>query len=298
MQEQSKLMDFFRFIGADATAWSLRRLHCPTPKDALVLELGSGGRPHYISNVLCDAFMSDQQRNGLKLITDRPSVLGFAEKLPFKDDSFDYVIASYIFEHTTDPDAFLSEIQRVAKAGFIEVPMGIRERFTNVPVHTLEISKNEGTLYITKKKGPAHDPSFRQLLNPKIETLIERSMQKNPFSFQLRYYWSRDTGGIKYKILNSDYEFDWEAPLEGCDGYNNHSLKARLKTKCLQELNKRFAPTRKVDLFNLLMCIHCKSEQLIQNSDSLACQDCSATFPLLPNGAPNFTEVPAKALEK
>ena len=66
--------------------------HVPVPADGLVLETGSGARPYFRSNVLCDAFLTGQQRAGLELVNDRPLVLGFAEKLPFKDDSFDFVI--------------------------------------------------------------------------------------------------------------------------------------------------------------------------------------------------------------
>jgi hypothetical protein len=98
MKQQSALMRFFRWLGLDSIAWSLRRFHCPVPPGALVLELGSGARPYYRSNVLCDAFMTNQQRSGLSLVADRPLVLGFAERLPFKDDAFDYLICSYIFE--------------------------------------------------------------------------------------------------------------------------------------------------------------------------------------------------------
>ncbi|SRR6266487_1849512 len=52
-------------------------------------------------------------------------VLGTAEKLPFKDNSFDMVIASEIMEHLIHPDKLLTEIDRVLKKGgraFITFP--------------------------------------------------------------------------------------------------------------------------------------------------------------------------------
>jgi len=37
------------------------------------------------------------------------------QKLPFEDDTFDYAISVSVFEHTTSPDMYLSEILRVTK---------------------------------------------------------------------------------------------------------------------------------------------------------------------------------------
>lgn len=44
-------------------------------------------------------------------------VLGNAEKLPFKDNSFDMVLATEILEHIINPDKLLTETDRVLKRG-------------------------------------------------------------------------------------------------------------------------------------------------------------------------------------
>ena len=44
------------------------------------------------------------------------------QKLPFKDKEFDYVILSHVMEHVSDISEFTKEIQRIAKAGYIELP--------------------------------------------------------------------------------------------------------------------------------------------------------------------------------
>src|SRR6266487_4941377 len=44
-------------------------------------------------------------------------VLGTAEKLPFKDNSFDLVVATEILEHVMHPDKVLEEANRVLKSG-------------------------------------------------------------------------------------------------------------------------------------------------------------------------------------
>ena len=133
-------MDIFLKLKLDKLAWSFRRLHVPVDKDALVLEVGSGGNPYFRSNVLIDAYYDTRERHYAKLIYDRPTVLGFVENLPFKDNSFDFVIASHVLEHSKDPAKFLSEIQRVAKAGYIEVPDAFFERLACYLDHRLEIT--------------------------------------------------------------------------------------------------------------------------------------------------------------
>lgn len=103
-------MRVLRKIGLDSLAWSLRRLHCPVTKEALVLEVGSGSSPYFRANVLCDAHEETLERFHEKLVSDRAAIIAFGERLPFKDDAFDFVIASHVLEHSSDPVGFLTEI--------------------------------------------------------------------------------------------------------------------------------------------------------------------------------------------
>src|SRR2546427_13131690 len=96
-------MRIFRRMGMESIAWALRRLHCPVSRNALVLEVGSGGNPYARSNVLLDAYEATRERHWVPLETDRPTVLGFVEDLPFKDKAFAFVIASHVLEHSSDP---------------------------------------------------------------------------------------------------------------------------------------------------------------------------------------------------
>lgn len=93
-------------LGLAKLHWSIRRIHVPGPKDALVLEVGAGGNPYPRANVLLDAMESTIERNEYNLIKDRPLVLGLCEELPFKDKAFDFIIASHVLEHTSDPESF------------------------------------------------------------------------------------------------------------------------------------------------------------------------------------------------
>lgn len=52
MNTESSAMKVLKKIGFEGAAWSLRRIHCPVDKTALVLEVGAGGNPYPRANVL------------------------------------------------------------------------------------------------------------------------------------------------------------------------------------------------------------------------------------------------------
>ena len=137
---RSKLMSFFDNLKMYNFSWSFRRLYVPVKNSDLVLEVGSGGNPYFRSNILIDAYQETRERHWVPLIADRPTVLGFVENLPFKDNQFDFVIASHVLEHSHDPQKFLSELQRVSKAGYIEVPDAFMERINPYLDHRSEIT--------------------------------------------------------------------------------------------------------------------------------------------------------------
>ena len=49
------------------------------------------------------------------------------KRLPFKDKQFDYVICAHVIEHVNDPIMFKSEIERIGKAGYIELPTRLND---------------------------------------------------------------------------------------------------------------------------------------------------------------------------
>jgi len=53
----------------------------------------------------------------------RGVVVSDAEKLPYKDASFDLAILSHILEHTLKPASMLREASRVAKFVYVEIPL-------------------------------------------------------------------------------------------------------------------------------------------------------------------------------
>jgi ubiquinone/menaquinone biosynthesis C-methylase UbiE len=109
---------------------------------------------------LLDQYIDNVERWG-KLNRARPLVLACADCMPFKDKAFDFVVASHILEHMTDPARFLDELQRVGKAGYIETPHAFMERIIPYSFHRLRVRKEGGTLVITKKPKLVPDRELR-----------------------------------------------------------------------------------------------------------------------------------------
>ena len=292
-------MVLFKRMGLIRIAWSLRRLHCPVEPNALVLEVGSGGNPYWRSNVLCDAYWDTGERHFAKLVCDRPTILAFTEDLPFIDDAFDFVIASHVLEHSAQPERFLSEIQRVGKAGYIEVPDAFFERLGTYSSHRLEITDRSDTLVIRKKRAYIQDRELYELFGARAGRLLPRWVSRNPFEFHVRYYWSRASGGIKYKVVNPDYVFDW-APVEAVKRSPRLSFTARVKSTCLQLfrflLSQRSRNSR-IRLLDYLRCPKCQSQKLERAGSNIGCADCRASFAIREGGVMDFTHARVAAQE-
>jgi SAM-dependent methyltransferase len=291
MKKESRSMRFFRLLKLDSIAWSLRWLYCPVKKNDLVLEVGSGGSPYFRSNILCDAYLNTGERGYVPLISDRPTVLAFAEELPFKDNSFDFVIASHVLEHSENPEKFLAELQRVAKAGYIEVPDAFMERLTNYKAHRLEISEDGDTLVIRKKTTPITDPDLDNLFN-KTRGIFPYWLSKFPFNFHVRYYWTRENGGIKYKILNPDYKFDWQYNDSQNTGRAAINLKIKIKQsilKIIRRIISQNSRNKNIDILKYLICNNCKSDVLVKLDEIIICKKCNNNYPVYKNKIINFT---------
>ena len=49
------------------------------------------------------------------------------QKLPFQDKEFDFVILSHVMEHVPNLIEFKNEIERIGKAGYIELPSKLND---------------------------------------------------------------------------------------------------------------------------------------------------------------------------
>lgn len=276
--KESQAMSFFRRMGFDRSAWALRRFHTPVDKQALVLEVGAGGNPYPRANVLLDAYEETRERHWAPLVADRPTVLGFAENLPFKDHAFDFVIAAHVLEHSTDPDKFLSELQRVAKAGYIEVPDAFMERINPYKDHRSEITCRNEELIIRKKANWRLDPELIELYEDRAKLVLTSDLiPRHPFEFHVRHYW---TGQIAYKVVNPDVDAAWRAP-PGERSATTNSFGNQVRQWLRNFLRGLFSQRRRneeIDLLPLLRCTVCHSTALSRKADGLRCGACGADF--------------------
>lgn len=284
--EESFLMRLCRKLGWVRVAWSLRRLHCPVDADALVLEVGSGGNPYFRSNVLLDAFEVTQQRHWAPLVADRPTVLGTVERLPFRDKSFDFVIASHVFEHSPHPEQFLKELQRVAKAGYIEVPDALMERLNPYRDHRLEVTVRDAKLIVRKKAAWRVDPDLVELFESRGKKWISgETIPRHPFDFHVRYYW-RDS--IDFTVLNPEVDGTWMAPTQTNPGVGRGGLRSRINARVLQAARRLLSQRSRnacIKLDTLLACPQCRSAELDVGSAHISCRSCSGEYPVR-NGLP------------
>jgi SAM-dependent methyltransferase len=187
------------------------------PAGARVLEIGSGSRPHPRTTVLTDLLATDvSQREGRALVRDgRPFVVANGEALPFRSGAFDYCIASHVLEHADDAARMICEMQRVARAGYIETPTELRDWLCSVPPYT-EIHKwfvncvgNE--LVLTRKTAANSRHRLGALLDylRHEDPWFERWIERSPHLFVVQHEWR---GTIGYRI-------EAESPLQAmCDG--------------------------------------------------------------------------------
>lgn len=282
MKPESAAMRFFRKIGMESIAWSLRRLYVPIHKDALVLEVGSGGNPYCRASVLLDAYESTHERHWVPLVTDRPTVLGFAEHLPFKNNSFDFVIASHVLEHSSNPEQFLYELQRVARAGYIEVPDAFMERINPYKFHRLEITLRENTLVIRKKSSWMIEPDTIKLYENKVKPLLTtKFIPKYPFAFHVRYYWENS---IDFTVVNPEVNAAWEPKLDDRQPVpeiqNTRGRMRRLILGLLRSWLSQNSKNKRIDLLSLLICPGCGSDSLMAMPAGILCNKCGINYPI------------------
>ncbi len=122
--------------------------------------------------------------------------------LPFKDNEFDFVYASHVIEHIDDVSFFISELKRISKQGYIELPSLLEDN--------LVLSKNssedhkwifkfddvEKILLVEKKK---------ELIEPFItHGVLFETLRKNfRSSLVLELIWEKE---INYEFRNFTVE--------------------------------------------------------------------------------------------
>ena len=155
-----------------------------------ILDIGCGYNASKFAKVICD--VQDLSNH----YQDKKFIKLTEKKLPFKDNEFDFVIASHVMEHVEDVEFFINELERVSKQGYIELPTMLEDNlvFENKKDHLwhMDFDDVENKLLISKKIQ-YFDPILTVSSAKKLNEIFRKSLL-------IELLWEN---GIDYKINKS-----------------------------------------------------------------------------------------------
>lgn len=171
-----------------------QQIESSLPEEALVIDVGGGMAAFPRADWIIDALPYEEQGKLLDRARQHTDVrftrdtwvqfdLCSRRRWPFEDNQFDFAVCSHVLEDVRDPIWVCSEISRIAKAGYVEVPSRALEQSTGVEHprlagyyhHRWLVSVNDGQLEFRQKPHLLHvTPSaivanvgFWRAINPK-----------------------------------------------------------------------------------------------------------------------------------
>ena len=210
--------------------------------------------------------MADDFERGSALVIDKPLVVGDGHALPFADQAFSYIITSHVLEHATDPVVFASEMQRVAEAGFIQVPARLAELTFGWPFHPWLIDREGSTLIFNPRgdaKAPAGDYFHRAFADSTL--------------FALWFGAHRDDWHHSVQ-----WERSFDVRVEGTSAApQTADLDVEQTLRTLKEMSV-IGPTGA-----LRATLRCPADRgvLVDGQDSMRCESCGRSYPVA-NGVP------------
>ena len=162
----------------------------------LILDIGCGYNANRFASVVCDVQDLSNYYPNNKFIKLKE------KKLPFKDNEFDFVIASHVIEHVEDVEFFIKELERVSKQGYIELPTMLEDNlvFENKKDHLwhMDFDDVEFKLLISKKVQ-YFEPILTVSSIKKLNELFRRS-------FILELYWEKTIDYEIKKLANENFK--------------------------------------------------------------------------------------------
>ena len=162
--------------------------------DWKVLDIGCGYTANEFATTICDT-------QDLSKFYKTKDFIKLDDKiLPFKDNHFDFVIASHVLEHVDDPKFFISELERVSTKGYIELPTKLEDNlvFENKKDHLwhMDFDDVNSKLLISKKI---------QFMEPILTVSMIQQFRKNfKSSLIFELYWENK---IDYDFLENEKSF-------------------------------------------------------------------------------------------
>ena len=149
--------------------------------------------------------------------------------LPFSNNQFDFVYASHVIEHVEDVSFFISELKRISKKGYIELPSMLEDNIVlsanSIDDHKwmFKFDDIENLLLIEEKK---------QLIEPFItHGVLFDSLRKNfRNSLVLELYWEKE---INYEFRNFTVQAKKTSFLSIIKKYFSHFIRKNKKTSLL-----------------------------------------------------------------
>jgi hypothetical protein len=188
---------------------SAQRILESLPDDAVALDVGGGVKPFNRADWIMDALpyeeRSSQGSDGgdsERFTADTWVRRDFCDRepWPFTDKQFDFVICSHTLEDVRDPIWMCSELNRIAKAGYIEVPSRLEEQtygfqgpWTGWSHHRWLIDIGHNRITFVHKSGVVERPDshfpaeFWQALS--AEERVSTLWWEAGFDYEERLFW-------------------------------------------------------------------------------------------------------------
>jgi ubiquinone/menaquinone biosynthesis C-methylase UbiE len=155
-----------------------------------VLDIGCGYSANEFATTICDV------QDLASFYKDREFIKLENKQLPFKDNQFDFVIASHVMEHVEDIKLFVSELERVSKKGYVELPTKLEDNlvFENKKDHLWHMDFDDVNLKLLISKKI-------QFLEPVLTVSTIQKLRDNfKKSLVLELYWENN---IDYEIVKN-----------------------------------------------------------------------------------------------
>ena len=156
-----------------------------------ILDIGCGYRANQYATVIADILDLKNFYKNKKFVK-----LEKNKSLPFKDNEFDFVVASHVIEHVDDFEFFIKALERISNKGYIELPSRLADNivFENKTDHVWWfIFDDINNQLLVSKKNQILDPFITVSTGKKLEEIFRESLI-------LELLWEKE---INYKIDNS-----------------------------------------------------------------------------------------------